>query len=116
MGVSATKLSTGKLVKSLISVCVSGVCVRKCLCVSGVCVRKYILPVYCDTLLWSYNTWLVMSQELEFANGKAGTAKLEATFADFFNLPHSFSSNTSRDFRNALQPSSIIPNLGNALT
>lgn len=56
-----------------------------------------------------------MSQELEFASGKAGTVELEVTSADFLNLPNSFSSNISRNFRNILQATSTIINLGNAL-
>lgn len=56
-----------------------------------------------------------MSQKPESATGKAGTAELEATSADFLNLPNFFSSNTSGNFRNALHATSIIFNLGNAL-
>lgn len=70
-----------------------------------------ILPVHFDTLLWSCNIWLQPC----LRSWSLPTAELEAISADFLNLPNSFPSNTSRNLRNALQATSTISNLGNAL-
>lgn len=56
-----------------------------------------------------------MSQELAFANRKAGTVALEAVSAGFLDFPNSFPSNTSGDFRNSLQAISTISKTGNGL-
>ena len=83
---------------------------------SGVYVCIHALPVYSETLLWSCKHLVtIMSQELEFANGKASTIELEAISSGFLHLSYVFLSNTSRNFRNSLQASSSIFNLGNGL-